>query len=233
MSGSLASGHVKFYTHTMTSNLSAWSDLAERVQPYYDNGDPSHDLEHIRRVVRTCESIGRAMGANLDVLIPAAYLHDVVNVPKNSPERTGASRAAAEQARKILGALPNMPSEDELTRILQAIEEHSFSRGLAPSSLEAAILQDADRLDGLGAVGVMRTTTCGCKMGAVYYASQYPFGPFDERPLDDRRHTVDHFYAKLLKLEAGMNTDLAREEAKRRTAFMRMFLEQLRSEIPD
>lgn len=180
------------------------------------------------RVASACLRLGRELGADLDVLMPAAFLHDVVNVPKNSPMRAEASRLASEKARAILEEASEIDGQ-LLGRIVAAIEEHSFSRGLKPSSLESAILQDADRLDAIGAVGIMRTTSCGVAMGSRYYEPKDPFAR--SRELDDRRYTIDHFFAKLLKLEGLMNTEPARREAKARSEFMRAFLERLRSEI--
>ena len=207
--------------------IDAWAELEARVRPYYEVGDPSHDIAHVERVARSCHRIGVELAADLDVLMPAAYLHDVVNVPKNSPDRADASRRAAALAREILGEFRGF-DQTLIARIMTAIEEHSYSRGLAPSSLESAILQDADRLDALGAIGTMRTVTCGARMGCAYYAPEEPLPRV--RALDDRRFTVDHFFAKLLKLEATMNTAPAKREASRRTAFMLGFLDQLASE---
>ena len=76
--------------------------LLEFVIPYYENDDPSHDMSHVRRVLRTCEVIGKELKANLDLLLPAAILHDIVNVPKNSPNRSKASELAANKAKTIL-----------------------------------------------------------------------------------------------------------------------------------
>lgn len=189
--------------------------------------DPSHDFEHVLRVVRTAEKLGRAAGADLEILIPAALLHDIVQVPKNHPDRARASQWAAEEAGRILRELDY--TEDEITRIGAAIAEHSYSRGLKPSSLESAVLQDADRLDAVGALGIMRNIACGTTMGSVFYQPEEPFA--DTRALDDRRYMIDHFSVKLFKLASMMNTPEGRAEAERRTAFMRSFLEQLRSEI--
>ncbi len=201
--------------------------LWERVHRKYENGDPGHDLAHIRRVLAMCCRIGEKAGANLDVLLPAALLHDVVNVPKNHPDRTKASRQAATVAVEFLRE--HDYTEEECGQIAQVIVEHSYSLGLKPSTLESAILQDADRLDAIGAIGVMRTTTCGSRMGSKYYDMMDPFAK--ERALDDKSFTLDHFFVKLFQLAEGMNTEEGKAEAKRRADFMRLFVEQLRAEI--
>lgn len=90
-------------------------------------------------------------------------------------------------------------------------------------------MQDADRLDALGAVGIFRTASCGVTMGASYYHPEDPFA--ENRELDDKSYTIDHFYRKLLKLPDQMNTAAARAEAHRRAEFMRQFLAEFKQEI--
>ncbi len=194
----------------------------------YDDDDPSHDLAHILRVAHSCRAIAREEGGDLDLLIPAVYLHDLINLPKNHPKRAEAGDLSARAAAPMLDRAGY--SADEIDPICTVIREHGYSSGRAPSTLEAAILQDADRLDAIGAIGVMRAVTTGVRLGARYYHLEEPFA--DERPLDDRRFTIDHFFTKLLRLESTMNTKTGEREARRRVEFMRTFLDQLAREIP-
>jgi uncharacterized protein len=207
---------------------SRFAKLLAIAQTKYDNGDPSHDFAHILRVVKTCRELGEAEGADLEVLLPAALLHDVVNLPKDHPERKRASEYAAAEAKLIMRELGY--AEDVLERTGRAIIEHSFSAGHKPSQIESAILQDADRLDALGAIGLLRMVTVGARLGRSFYDPADAFA--DERPLDDKTYTIDHFGTKLFKLADMMNTASARREAERRTIYMKDFLSQLRSEIP-
>jgi uncharacterized protein len=198
------------------------------ITEYVNNGDPGHDERHIERVLATCVRLARENPpADLMILLPAALLHDVVNVPKNHPDRLQASRQAAEMAIQMLR--DNGYTEDEIGKIKQVIIEHSYSLNLRPSSIESAILQDADKLDALGAIGVMRTVTCGARMGASYYDPTQVFP--ETRPCDDKVFTVDHFFAKLFKLPERMNTEGARREADRRVHFMQEFLKELQREV--
>jgi len=190
-------------------------------------GDAAHDLEHVRRVVRNAAKLAMAEGGRREVVLPAAWLHDCVTVPKDSAQRTQASRLAARQAGQWLREW-NYPSE-WLPEIAHAIEAHSFSAGLAPRTLEARIVQDADRLEAIGAVGLARCLMLGATLGRPLYDRDDPF--CEHRRPDDRRSTVDHFYTKLLKLEDAMQTAGGRAEARRRTEFLREFLVQLRGEI--
>ena len=190
-------------------------------------GDAAHDLEHVRRVVRNARRLAAGEGARLEVVLPAAWLHDCVTVPKDSPQRTQASRLAAARAVQWLREW-GYPGE-LLPEIAHAIEAHSFSAGLAPRTIEARVVQDADRLEAIGAVGLARCLMLGGALGRPLYAPEDPF--CDRRPPDDRGAAVDHFYTKLLKLEGTMQTESGRREARQRTEYLREFLGQLRREI--
>lgn len=190
-------------------------------------GDAAHDLEHVRRVAANARELAAAEGASLEIVLPAAWLHDCVTVPKDSPQRVTASRLAAAQA---VGWLREWGwPEVLLPDTAHAIEAHSFSAGIAPRTIEAKVVQDADRLDALGAVGLARCLMLGGALGRMLYATDDPF--CELRPPDDRTACVDHFYTKLLKLEATMQTESGKKEAKRRTEFLREFLVQLRREM--
>ncbi|HYF65305.1 MAG TPA: HD domain-containing protein [Herpetosiphonaceae bacterium] len=190
--------------------------------------DVAHDSGHIGRVVAAARSLALAEGAEPAVVLPAAWLHDCVSVPKDSPLRAQASRLAAEAATAFLAEI-GYPAE-HLAPIAHAIEAHSFSANLAPATLEARVVQDADRLDALGAVGIARCLMLSGALGRRLYdpAEPFPRG----RALDDTLNTIDHFYCKLLGLAERMQTAAGRAEAERRTAAMRAFLDQLESELP-
>jgi len=189
--------------------------------------DAAHDLEHVRRVVAAARRLAAAEHADLAVVLPAAWLHDCVSVPKDSPLRPRASTLAAEEAARFLAAEGYPPRL--LPAVAHAIAAHSFSAGITPETPEARVVQDADRLDALGAVGVARTLMLGATMGRPLYDPDEPF-PM-RRPPDDARSSIDHFFTKLLRLAATMQTAAGRAEAARRTAFMRAFLAQLADEI--
>ncbi len=197
--------------------------LAQSEHP----ADAAHDLAHIRRVVASAAALAQAERADLAVVLPAAWLHDCVLVPKDSPQRAQASRMAADAAEQFLRAAGYPPVL--LPAIHHAIEAHSFSAGVAPRTPEARVVQDADRLDALGAIGVARCLMLGGALGRRLYDPDEPFPT--RRPPDDLANTVDHFYAKLLRLASTMQTAAGRAEAERRTAFMQGFLAQLAHEI--
>ncbi|NQX02006.1 HD domain-containing protein [bacterium] len=189
--------------------------------------DAAHNPMHIRRVVTNARRLALAEGADWLTVMPAAWLHDCVIIPKSSPDRSRASQMAAKQAVTWLKSL-DWP-HGRLDEIAHAIEAHSYSAEIAPESLEARVLQDADRLDALGAVGLARTLMLGAEMKREFYAAADPF--CDARQADDSVYTLDHLYCKLLKLEDTMQTEGGRAEARQRTLFLRRFLNQLEGEI--
>ena len=191
-------------------------------------GDSAHDLAHVARVVHTARQLAAAEGADLAVVAPAAWLHDCVTVPKDSSDRARASRLAAEVGGAWLRS-EGFPAS-RVPAVEHAVAAHSWSAGIAPETPEAAVVQDADRLDALGAVGVARLYATAGAMGS---ALAHPDDPLADsgRALDDRRWATDHVWVKLLGLPATMRTAAGRAEAERRAAFLEAFLGQLRSEI--
>ncbi len=189
--------------------------------------DPGHGIVHLRRVVATALRLAKEEGARPEVVLPAAWLHDCVNVPKDSPDRPRASRVAAEHAVRFLRDAGY--AAEFLDGVAHAIEAHSYSAGIPPRTVEAKVVQDADRLDALGAIGVARCIAVGAALGRPLYQPDDPF--CERREPDDRGASLDHFYTKLLRLAGTMQTAAGRREAARRTEFIGVFLAQLRTEI--
>ncbi len=191
------------------------------------SADPAHDLSHVERVVQNTLRLTESEKANAKVTVPAAWLHDCVSVAKDSPLRKQASKLAADEAVFFLESLAYPAAL--LPQIYHAIEAHSYSANIQTQSLEACIVQDADRLEALGAIGITRCFLTGGSMGTPLYDSGDPFAK--TRPANDRQFTLDHFYCKLLGLAATMKTEAGRSEALKRTEYMQDFLAQLGSEI--
>lgn len=189
--------------------------------------DPAHDPAHVRRVVENARQLAASEHARLEVVLPAAWLHDCVAIPKDSPLRPSASALAAKTAAGYLRD-SGYPAE-LIPDVRHAIEAHSFSAGITPRTREAMVLQDADRLDALGAIGVARCLMLGGAMGRPLYDSVEPFPA--TRTADDTANILDHFYLKLLQLAETMSTQAGLSEARRRTAFMRDYLRQLYREM--
>ena len=192
-----------------------------------DDADGAHDLSHIVRVWRNAKLIRREEGGDLEVLAAAVLLHDCVQVAKDSPLRSKASLLAANEARVRLEALGWEPSR--IDTVAYAIESHNFSAGVAPTSIEGCILQDADRLDAIGLSGIARCFYTAGRMGSRLYDLADPGAK--ARPLDDGRNALDHFPKKLLTLEGSFKTrkgqELARDRHRRLDDFYRAMLAEV------
>lgn len=191
------------------------------------NFDTAHDLAHTKRVVANARHLLKTEPAAEDVVVAAAWLHDCVVVPKDHPDRKKASAMAAKKASVFLqqeGVL-----SEKIKAVAHAIEAHSFSAGITPETIEAKVVQDADRLDALGAIGLARCFVVGGELGRPLYDADDPF--CNNRAPDDSVWTVDHFYTKLFLLPESMNTKAAKIEANHRIEFMKQYLDQLKYEI--
>ncbi|MFD1731422.1 HD domain-containing protein [Deinococcus malanensis] len=187
--------------------------------------DAAHDEGHLRRVAvwtRRC-----APDEPAALAVAAALTHDVINLPKNHPQRAQASTLAAQAVREALPGLGFTPAQAH--EVALAVRDHSFSRGAVPETPLGAALQDADRLDALGALGVMRVAAVGGHLGRSLLDPSDPW--CQQREPDDQAFTVDHFFTKLLRLAGSFQTAPGRAEAQRRTAVMHAFLTQLGEEI--
>jgi uncharacterized protein len=154
-------------------------------------------------------------------------LHDCVTVEKDSPLREQASLLSAEKAEQMLKEL--QWSSLEIEAVSDAILTHSYSAGLIPRSLEGRILQDADRLDAIGAVGIARCFYTAGRMGSKLYDALDPQGK--ERDLDDRRYALDHFPMKLLRLATGFQTQAGSRMAQERHFRLQAFYDVFTGEL--
>lgn len=198
--------------------------LAEEKQT---KTDPSHDFQHVLRVFNLALQIGKKEQADLDVLIPAALLHDLVVYRKDQPNSKNSADESAELAGKILKNIKEYP-KNKIDRVATCIKQCSFSKSLKPSSLESKILQDADGLDSTGAISIIRTASSGGQMNRQFYE---PADPFCRNGAVAGRSDLDLFYRRLLIIEKRMQTNLAKRIAKRRTMFLKKFLDELKLEL--
>lgn len=189
----------------MTAALFApYDGLAAALLPYAlpNACDGAHDIAHITRVWANARAIAKSEGGDLEILAAATLLHDCVSVEKDSPERAKASSLAAKAASTHLEKLGWRPQQ--IARTCHAIRAHSFSANITPETLEARILQDADRLDAIGLIGVARCFYVAGRMGSALYDPDDPRAA--SRTLNDRAFAIDHFETKLLDLADGFQT---------------------------
>jgi len=197
----------------MDITLSTWQPRLVALASAAAGDDGAHDTSHLHRVWRNAKLLlEQHPEADRLVVMAACYLHDLVNLPKNHPQRHLASRQAAALARTELAAA-GFPA-GRLDAVAHAIETHSFSAALQPTTLEARIVQDADRLDALGAVGLARMFYIAGRMGTALAHPDDPLAVNRER--NDKVYSLDHIEVKLATLPATMQTAAGRALGQQR-----------------
>lgn len=207
-----------------------WLRLEAEARARTREHEPAHDFFHVERVVANAGAIARGEHASEEVFAgaaTAALLHELFTLPKNHPESARAGDTCAEHARELLereGAPAWLVSS-----ACSAIRDHSFSKGVVPDALETRVLQDADRLDAIGAIGLARMWATCADMKRPFYAPEDPFCA--QRTPDDKLWGLDHVFKKLLAIPERLHTPTARTLAQGRIAFLNVYLEQLRAEV--
>ncbi|KAJ4459269.1 putative metal dependent phosphohydrolase [Paratrimastix pyriformis] len=206
---------------TDAAELTIWRDrLINLIRQEGGDEDGAHDINHYHRVWAVAQQLLRAdPTADALTVLCACYLHDLVNLPKDHPERHLASRHSAQRARVLLPTV-GFPA-DKLDGVEHAIEAHSFSANITPRTSEARIVQDADRMDALGAIGLARLFYIAGRMGSGLAHPDNPAG--EGRELDDKKWALDHIETKLGKLPGMMQTEAGRRLGQERLEQLREF----------
>jgi uncharacterized protein len=203
-----------------TLDFTTWRTRLVALAAGAGGNDGAHDSAHLDRVWRNAQALlEHHPEADRLVVLAASYLHDLVNLPKNDPARDQASTRSAQLARHQLSHL-GFPLE-KLDAVVHAIEAHSFSAAIPATTIEAKIVQDADRLDGLGLVGLARLFYIAGKMGSSLAHPDDPLG--DNRAFDDRNYALDHIMVKLARLPDMMQLEAARALGHERLAQLLAF----------
>ena len=194
-----------------------------------ESDDASHDISHFQRVWRTASRLmdEGEIAANRLVVLTACYFHDIIVLPKNHPERSMASTLAAEETERCLQVLAFPPAL--IDDVCHAVKTHSYSAGIPPETIEAKVVQDADRMEALGAIGLARCFYTGGKLKQKLFDPEDPMAT--NRELNDRVYSLDHFELKLLKIADSMQTGAGKKMAERSTQFLRDFRDQLCREL--
>ena len=210
--------------------LDYWQNRFESwLHATWPQDDKAHDVAHLRRVWLTAQRIMKETPADELVVLTGCYFHDIVNLPKNHPERHLASAKAAVETRRILrDVFPDFPQEKH-DAVSHAVHAHSFSANVVAETLEAKIVQDADRLESLGAIGLARVFYVSGALGRSLFDSVDPLGK--ERPLNDMQWALDHFQKKLLKLPETMHTQEGRRLARHNADFLVTYMAKLCAEL--
>ena len=211
--------------------LQSWE---QRIVQYmqsmeHSTDDASHDFFHFQRVWKTASQIIKKESGYINslVVLTACYFHDVVVVPKNSPQRSIASTLAARKTEQCLREL-QFP-EDLIPAVCHGVKAHSYSAGITPETVEAKIVQDADRMEALGAIGLARCFYTGGLLKQKLFDPEDPMA--EHREFNDRQYSLDHFEQKLLKLASTMQTQAGKEIAERNTDYLRDFRTKLLKEL--
>ena len=213
-----------------TDQLKVVARLYEEVEHRFQGvTDLAHGWEHISRVYRLALTIAEQEGANSFIVALAALMHDLGRSVPNASAKHHADISVI-LAQELLTTY-QVPTDIQ-EAVCHAILAHSFSRGIEARTIEAQVVRDADRLDGLGAIGILRWAITGTLRRTPQTRNYHPTDPFDEQhEPDDHLYMLDHFYSKLLKLSDTMATATGRSLAAQRTAFMQSYLDELREEL--
>ncbi|MBD8082641.1 HD domain-containing protein [Chryseobacterium caseinilyticum] len=201
----------------------------EFVKQKLEGAEAGHDWFHIERVWKLSKKIAETENCNLEVVELSALLHDIADPKFHDGDETLALKISRELLEKL------EVDESVITQVLFVIQNISFkNRGEAPkdSLIELKIVQDADRIDAIGAIGVARTFNFGgFKNNLMYHPDIQPKLNMskDEYKKSDGT-TINHFYEKLLLLKDLMNTDEGKKIAGERHQFMISFLDQFYKE---
>ena len=210
-------------------NLTVIDRTAEHVQRMLSADNTGHDWWHVNRVWKNAVLIGREEHADMFIVELAALLHDIADWKF----RDGDHAAGAREARQWLEKLNVDPGAIE--RVCTIINEVSFKGAgvqTTPSTLEGMVVQDADRLDALGAIGIARAFSYGGHKGNPIHAPDIPLSlhqSFEEYK-NRKSTTINHFHEKLLLLKDRMNTAAGKRLAEERHRFLQSYLDRFLAE---
>ncbi|MCB9189049.1 MAG: HD domain-containing protein [Flavobacteriales bacterium] len=199
-----------------------------RIKNDFSGEGTGHDWWHILRVVNNALAIQKKEGGDKELIELSALVHDVGDHKfHDDPDA---------QRKLITGLLGELGASQELiSQVLKVVKQVSFKGGkenLVVDSIEAKIVQDADRLDALGAIGIARAFAYGGSKGRMIYDPDQKPKDFEtfEAYKNDNGHTINHFYEKLLRLQQMMQTETGRSMAAQRHEFMEGYLHQFYKE---
>lgn len=202
----------------------------EFVKITLEGAEGGHDWWHIHRVLENTRFIAPRESADIQICELGALLHDIAD-PKfhNGDEKKGSIIA-----QHFLSS--HSVSENQINMVIDIIENISFSKGSnnnKPKSLELQVVQDADRLDAMGAIGIARAFNYGGFKNRLIYDPAFPLQTYanSSEYRNSSAPTINHFYEKLLLLKDLMNTTTGKAMAHDRHQFMLMYLEQFKKEV--
>lgn len=204
-----------------------FTGLKEKIQINFEPGG-SHAFDHTQRVYELSIKLSRGQKVDMDILKAAALLHDIARMKEDCKEVVCHAAHGAEMSKKILEE-SKFPKE-KIEKVCYAINVHRHSKGVKAETIEAQILQDADRLDALGAITIARMFSTGGKINRPIYDPSKPL----VGNISGYESTIHGFYAKILKITPEtFNTEKAKKIAKKRYVFVEKFIKQFKLEWED
>jgi uncharacterized protein len=208
-------------------NLQKFYKLIAYVKEHQTKKDPAHDITHINRVLHNALNIAKHYPeCDIDILVPAVLLHDIVLYDKKSEENVFASLHSAELARELLQKLTELPYK-EIDAVCLCINECSYTKNTEPSSLESQILQDADRIESMGAIAIMRTFTSAGQLNEQLYDIN---DPLCEHSMYGRS-AMDFIVCRVGNIVDKLHTNAAREIFKKRNIIVDSFVSAFKTEM--
>ncbi len=210
-------------------------DLTKKIESIVKkkmgNESSGHDYLHIKRVIGIAKEIMNTHGGNPSIVIPAILLHDISMSDRRYNDHPVKSRVIAQE---ILSKLSH-PYDKQIVQIIQHHESLSLEKIIDTDIPvhELKILQDADRIDAIGAIGIGRTFTFGGYFGVPMYDELDPMIIENYDPSIVSRSTLTHFYDKLFKIYDWLHFKKSREIASQRIDFMKKFTVQFIKEIKE
>lgn len=207
--------------------------IEKKVNKLFIKESSGHDIYHLKRTFNLAIKIQKEEGGDKLVIGAAALLHDIHRQEQWKTGKFMAPKESLPEIEKILNEV-SFP-KDKVKAVLHAIEFHEEyvfgEKGKTTNNLETLILQDADNLDAIGAIGIARAFTFGGAHQKMMWNPEIPFyqhKEYDESKLDESE--IHHIHNKLLRLKENMNTKTAKIMAIKRTEFMRMYLDHFLKE---
>ncbi|MBU0667130.1 MAG: HD domain-containing protein [Nanoarchaeota archaeon] len=202
--------------------------LEEEIKALFHKDSSGHDIYHLKRTLNNALTIQKKEGGDKLVIAVSAFLHDIHRIIQNE---TGSFCSPKNSLPKVKDILDKTTlTEDQKAKVLHCIEfheEYDFSEnGKTVNDAETLVLQDADNLDAIGAIGIGRTFSYGGSNNVTMWIPEKPFDRNTYEESEKDPSTIHHFYSKLLKLKENMNTKTAKNMARKRHKFMELFLQE-------
>jgi uncharacterized protein len=202
--------------------------LEKEIKEMFRSESSGHDIYHLQRTLNIALTIQEKEGGDKLIIAVSAYLHDIHRIMQNETGNYVSPKESLPKVRKLLDKISLTEQQKEkIYHCIEFHEEYNFSEnGKTVNDIETLILQDADNLDAIGAIGIGRTFSFGGANKVGMWTPEKPFDRYNFNEAEKDPSTIHHFYSKLLKLKDNMNTETAKKMAQERHKFMELYLQE-------